>query len=319
MKYLNLTKGFNPFNSNPDNTVKFESFFFNGGEPHIKLHMASMPLRDNITITSRLNNMNDFGMLLVATEAIKQSNKCENLELFIPYFPGARQDRRMIAGEPLTVKVYSDIINSCCYDMVTVFDPHSDVTPALINNCEVIDNHDFVKRVLLRIMDKTMIDPIGQQYLNWNKPIIISPDAGSNKKCNSLIKFLNFTQIRPVEEQSKLYSLIKCDKTRDVTNGNITGFEVYSNDLQGKDCIIVDDICDGGGTFIGLAKELKKKNASDIYLIVSHGIFSKPLKELKPYFKKIYTTDSWRSEFDWEQKERDCTDLVEIIPFNKFL
>jgi ribose-phosphate pyrophosphokinase len=75
----------------------------------------------------------------------------------------------------------------------------------------------------------------------------------------------------------------------------LEGFRVYEDDLQGKDCLIVDDICDGGGTFIGLAKELKKHNAGNLYLSVSHGIFSKGLKELNQYFTNIFTTDSFKT------------------------
>jgi ribose-phosphate pyrophosphokinase len=56
----------------------------------------------------------------------------------------------------------------------------------------------------------------------------------------------------------------------------------------------VDDICDGGGTFIGLVDALKKKNAGDLYLAVSHGIFSKGFDELTGSFKTIFTTDSFR-------------------------
>ena len=56
--------------------------------------------------------------------------------------------------------------------------------------------------------------------------------------------------------------------------GEINGFGVYADDLGGKDGVIVDDLCDGGGTFNGLAKKLKEKNVGKLYLIVSHGIFS---------------------------------------------
>jgi ribose-phosphate pyrophosphokinase len=296
MLYLNLTKGFNPFNIPESSCIKYESFFFNGGEPHIKLDMSSFrEKRQNVYVTSRLTSMNEFMMLIIATEALNQCGRCGSSYLFIPYFPGARQDRRMVSGEPLSVKVFTNIINALGYDCVKTFDNHSDVATALIKNSTNINNHDFVSIILEEL------------YPNTNNFYIVSPDAGANKK----IKNLLMDVYHP--------NLVKCDKTRNVVDGSITGFEVYSNDLKGKDCIIVDDICDGGGTFIGLAKELKKKNAGDIYLIVSHGIFSKPLKELKPYFKKIYTTDSWRSEFDWERNERDTTELVEIIEFKDFM
>jgi len=59
--------------------------------------------------------------------------------------------------------------------------------------------------------------------------------------------------------------------------------------------LIVDDICDGGGTFLGLAKELKSKNAGKLYLAISHGIFSKGFESLAKDFQKIFTTDSFKT------------------------
>lgn len=302
MKYLNLTEGFNPYNAPESECIKFESFFFNGGEPHIKLDRNSFEYNGedyvDVHVTSRITSMNDFMMLIIATEALSQIGVVDSKWLFIPYFPGARQDRRMILGEPLTVKVMADILNDSNYDEIITFDNHSDVSTALIDNCINLNNHEFVKYCIDDIKAKSN-----------SASFIISPDAGANKKITSLAAYLNYGY----------KGIIKCDKTRVPKTGKIIRTEVYSNNLEGRDCYIVDDICDGGKTFIELSKALKKKNAGDIYLIVSHGIFSKPLKELKPYFKKIYTTDSWRSEFSWEQKERDATDLVEIVKFKDFM
>jgi ribose-phosphate pyrophosphokinase len=304
MKYLNLTEGFNPYGAPECDFIHFESFFFNGGEPHIKLNPDSFPDEGSgywgVTITSRLTSMNEFMMLIIATEALQQTGFVKNMYLFIPYFPGARQDRRMVDGEPLTVKVFAEIINDFNFDSVTTYDNHSDVSTALIDNCDNLDNEELVSNCIIKD--------------NLSNYVFISPDSGANKKSKDLVtKFNNiFDPDNPID-------LIKCDKTRNVVTGEITGFEVYSNNFNGKNCVIVDDIADGAGTFIGLAKELKNKGAGDIYLIVSHGIFSKPLKDLKPYFKKIYTTDSWRSEFSVERQKRDCTELVEIIPFNTLL
>lgn len=310
MKYLNLTKGFDPFGVNDtekvkyDKTVSFESFFFNGGEPHIKLKgsktQGTWGVGEELTITTRLNSMNDVGLLMVAVDAVKNTLYKGQLHLFTPYLPGARQDRLMVGGEPLTVKVYANIINSMNFDSVTIFDPHSDVAPALIENSSVVDNHKFVNHCIVDIHSE-----IGEHPLR-----IISPDAGSNKKIDKLMISLSKSWRLP---------LTKCDKHRQQSTGKLFGFEVYAEDLNGVDCVIVDDICDAGGTFMGLAEELKNKNAGDIYLIISHGIFSAGLKNLSRYFKKIYTTDSWRTEFDWEQKEREPIESVKIIPFKKFL
>lgn len=305
MKVLNLTEGFDPFNKqNTIASLGFKKFIFSGGEPHIKLEGRSMigtwGVGEELMVTTRLNCMEDLGMLMVAIDAIKNTLFKGQIHLFIPYFPGARQDRLMVGGEPLTVKVYADIINAMELASVTIFDPHSDVTPALINNCQVLDNHNIVNQCLVRIDIE-----IGEHPFR-----IISPDAGSNKKIDKLMIHLS---------QHWKVPLTKCDKHRQQSTGKLSGFEVYAEDLNGVDCVIVDDICDGGGTFIGLAEELKKKNAGDLYLIVSHGIFSKGLKELSKHFKHIYTTDSIRSDFDWEEKEREPVNKVTIININTIL
>lgn len=274
MKYLNLTEGFNPFNATPEDCIAFEAFTFKGGEPHIKIK-GIFPSDTDVQFTIRINSFNDFGLLLVAHEALSNMGWLGRTYLLIPYFPGARQDRRMIYGEPLTIKVYADIINEMNFDEVEVLDPHSDVTAAVLNNITIISNYKLVKKAL------SWIYPITDNVISWGEEFhLISPDAGANKKITSLGIYLGAE------------SIIKCDKTRDVSNGNITGFEVYADDLKGRPCIIVDDICDGGGTFLGLYKELKAKNAGDIHLIVSHGIFSKGIHRLENVFKSVWTTDS---------------------------
>lgn len=268
---LNLDKHFKPLRGEE---IQFENFTFSGGEPHIKIN----PNFDNtkkITITHRLNSFNDLGLLCLAVDALKRMEvKIETL--VIPYFPSARQDRVMIKGEPLSVKVYADIINNLKFKKVIVFDPHSEVTSAVLNNCEVVSNNKFIKRI---------IEFIGENVL------LISPDGGALKKIYRVSEFLGGIEV------------VECSKSRDVKTGKLTGFKVYANDLKGQDCLIVDDICDGGGTFIGLSQELKNKNAGKLYLAVSHGIFNKGFEDLK-CFEKIFATDSFKNF------ENDC--LVQI-------
>lgn len=259
---LNLDKNFKPLDGVE---IQFESFIFSGGEPHIKIN-PNFDKTKSITITHRLNSFNDLGLLCIAVDALQRMDaKLENL--IIPYFPAARQDRVMIQGEPLSVKVYADIINTFNFKKVIVFDAHSEVTPALLNNCLVVTNHTFIQKVIQEI---------------GNEVLLISPDGGALKKIYKVSEFLAGVEV------------VECSKSRDVKTGKLTGFKVYADDLQGKDCLIVDDICDGGGTFIGLAEELKKKNAGKLYLAVSHGIFSKGFDELK-CFERLFTTDSFKN------------------------
>ncbi len=261
---LNLDKNFTPYGT--ENNIDYNFFTFSGGEPHIKI-ISKLENVTEVTITHRIQSFNDIGTLLLATNALKNMG-IKKLHVVLPYFPAARQDRLMVSGEPLSVKVYADIINAQNFESVTVFDPHSEVTPALLNNCKVIDNHKFIEHITEQLSDNLHL---------------ISPDGGALKKIYKVAAYL------------QNYEVVECSKSRNVKTGQLTGFKVYADDLQGKDCLIVDDICDGGGTFLGLAKELKAKNAGNLYLAISHGIFSKGFDELQKHFTKIFTTDSFKT------------------------
>ena len=271
MKYLHLDAHFTPFGK----SIAFEAFTFNGGEPHIKIktelgvspkNLLSNKKSDEVLITTRIQSFNDLGFLLVANDALRRMG-VEKVSLLLPYFPAARQDRFMVQGEALTVKVYADIINAASFEQVIILDPHSEVTPALLNNVTVVSNHQFVKKALATETD----------YL------LISPDGGALKKVYKLAQHLDG---QPV---------IECNKMRDIKTGQLSGFKVFADDLAGKTCVIVDDICDGGGTFLGLAKALKAKNAGKLILVVTHGIFSKGFEELSAIFSKIYVTDAFKN------------------------
>ncbi|GAB2630608.1 hypothetical protein GCM10027035_26560 [Emticicia sediminis] len=260
---LNLDNNFKPFQN--ENEIAFDSFTFHGGEPHIKIK-ADFDISLPVMITHRINSFNDLGLLCIAVDALRRMG-VKTISAFIPYFPAARQDRVMVMGEALSVNVYADIINHLNLEKVYIFDPHSEVTPALLNNVSVISNHDFIKQVVTQIGTNIRL---------------ISPDGGALKKIYKVAEYLGGIEV------------VEASKSRDVKTGKLTGFKVYHDYLESSDCLIVDDICDGGGTFIGLAEELKKKNAGKLYLAVSHGIFSKGFDELSQCFTQIFTTNSFK-------------------------
>ncbi len=146
-----------------------------------------------------------------------------------------------------------------------VLDAHSEVTPALVDYCEVIPNYEFISETIKCI----------------GKPVVlVSPDGGALKKIYKLSEHLAGMPV------------VECGKTRDVLTGKLSGFKVYADNLDGASCLVVDDICDGGGTFTGLAEALKSKGAGQLFLAVSHGIFSKGVDVLTGYYDHIYTTTS---------------------------
>lgn len=258
----------------PQPEIEFEMIQFNGGEMHIKLNNnIDYSEVEKVVITNRFKNGDDIIKVLIAKDAL-QKKGVKNFDLVMPYVPYARQDRQCFNGESFTLKVFTDLINSAKFNNVIVLDSHSDVAPALLVNCKNIPNDMYVNLAYSDIVT----------YNDERKGVVlISPDSGANKKTNKLFDSVNVFQ-----------SLVKCDKKRDVSNGKLSGFEVFADDLQGACCLIVDDICDGGRTFTGIAEALKAKHAGNIYLFVTHGIFSNGFDELNKYLKTIYTTNSFK-------------------------
>ena len=253
------------------NGVEIKQFNFSGGEVYTKVDIESLitSKSDYISIRSELQSSDDIMALLMVTDTIKRIGHNPKICLSIPYFPYARQDKISEKGEALSLKVICNLINAQNYDTIIINDVHSDTTKALLNTHVIfIEQHDLVNA----IFDKFSI----------KVDALVSPDFGASKKIYKLASDLDI----PV---------IQANKARD-TKGTIIRTEVYCDDLTDKDVLIVDDIADGGRTFIELAKVLQEKNVRSIGLYVTHGIFSKGLEPLfEAGINKIYTTDSFRN------------------------
>lgn len=274
---LNLDKSFQPL-SEAGKSLSFETFTFPSKcEVHIKLTNPEKEMirfiglfrdpNEPIYITTRIKSSDDIMRLLLATNAIHNTGE-KNICVFIPYMPYARQDRVMVTGEPLSIKVFASLLNLQNYVSVTTYDVHSEVSLACINNSYSISNTKFVQKVLEDKLD----------YL------ICSPDAGAYKKIFKLCQEIEYKD-----------EIVLCNKIRNVKNGHIINIDISNTDLQGKDVYIIDDISDGGGTFTLLAEKLKMKNCGKVFLIVSHGIFSKGIELLiEKGVDHIYTTDSFQ-------------------------
>jgi len=220
---------------------------FTGGENHVRF-LHSMDAEEKVQLRTRLNSSDDVMTLCLAVDALRHMG-LRSIEAFIPYIPYARQDRVMVPGEPLSVKVFAGIINALALDKVIVFDAHSDVSVALIDRCVNVANHDMVAWFLHQ-----------EQLSDYT---LVSPDVGAYKKVDKLAQVIGY--------RGEIATGLKI---RDLATGQIVKSDVNVQDLDGRSCVVVDDICDGGRTFIELAAALKTKGAGKLYFIASHGIFS---------------------------------------------
>jgi phosphoribosylpyrophosphate synthetase len=193
-------------------------------------------------------------------------------------------------------------------DSVTCIDPHSDVLEACIKGFRKESNISLFKWA---IMEMFPYKEMPKGYFDRNhfeqNTILVSPDAGASKKIYKLAEQIGYKG-----------DIITCSKERD-ENGNLTKtvVTIHGNGKCNKDFIIIDDICDGGSTFINIAKEIKNYfNHEDfdgyqpkIYLIVTHGIFSKGLIELTEYFDSIYCANSYSDDKGWPRMHQNFKQL----------
>lgn len=267
MVTLNLDKDFDPFFHSASGSCSIKNFDFSSGfEPHVqnlnKLNGA------DVLITVRFKDGNDLMRLMLANDSAKRAG-AKSISVFIPFLPFARQDHLVVDGDPLSLRVFADIINLAGFKKVILFDPHSDVATAVINNSIAINNYSFVGDILVA-------------KRNYRTA---STDAGGYKKIFPLVMHLG----RRMGGQN---DIIICDKVRDPNTGKVISTTVNIDDAQGQDIYLIDDIVDGGYTFEMIGEELLTRNTGDIYLIASHWIGSKGEEGLKKYFKRVYTTNS---------------------------
>jgi len=296
MLYINLV------NENDPRSLSYKISKFPDGQQTIDIDpnsISTFPKLDTkVKIISRLTSFRDLELIIGANQAIKEMirsrfNVLINTSLYVPYFLGARSDRKFIEGGVNYLKsVICPIINSQNFLSVEVLDPHSDVLEACLNNFKKVTNFNLVKNSLTNIDNKD-----GAQ----ERIVLVSPDGGALKK------------IFDVAENFQILNVVTAMKHRDIKTGKITHTEVpdlskYNDEHK---FVIIDDICDGGRTFIELAKVIKEqKPNNEIYLIVSHGIFSAGFDELNKHFDKIFTTNSYK---DHSNENLEITDLFQIF------
>jgi len=247
----------------------YEHLTFSGGEEQVRVKDKNIfAPHGEILITAHMRSSADVMTLLLLTDALRRSG-CKAISLLMPYLPYARQDRVCADGEALSLRVMCDLINAQRYEQVEIWDAHSDVALALLDRVVHVTSAQILR--FARDWKKSTL---------LSNPILVAPDAGALKKVNAAAAALRCTYIR-------------ADKTRDAIDGSITGTVVYANHMEAADLLIVDDICDGGRTFIELAKELRKLTTGRVMLYVTHGIFSKGTTVFDGLIDEVFTANSF--------------------------
>lgn len=244
-------------------TVEWDKY--PAGEVYLKKGLLD---EDVHSICANLFDSDSIFALMLYVDALKNIGvKMNHVTLSIPYIPYGRQDRvgSGMNNSSLSLRVFCDLINSMGFGRVVTTEPHSDVTPALLRNVEVYKLNS--NQILSNIVE----------------PILLCPDQGARKRCEDIVKDC-------YQRRGHNLELIYASKNRNMLTGNITSTTIDYNgwDLNGENILIFDDICDGGRTFIEIAKVLKKDFPdARLHLMVVHGLFTKGKEELYNYFETV--------------------------------
>lgn len=187
--------------------------------------------------------------------------------LLIRYMPYSRMDRK-IDGDLFTLKYVAAFINNLHFDQVYVVEPHSEMTLSLLENSTAIyPALDWLPQLMEKL-----------QFSDNDR--IVFPDKGA------AARYLN----------SGYQNVCVFEKKRNPQTGRIEAMELKTGDMMaGAKCIIVDDLCSAGGTFLWAGNILKEMGASEIYLLVTHcepRIFKGALLNEDSPINRVFTTDS---------------------------
>lgn len=229
---------------------------------------------DVFFIQSLWGDVNDALMeLLVACDAAKRAS-ARTFTAVISHFAYARQDRKAAPREPITARLVANMLEAAGVDRVVALDLHQGQMQGFF---DVPVNH------------LTALPLFADYYkgkgFDMDNTVVVSPDVGRAKAAKKLSDMLGCSiaiahKGRPQHNMAEVMGVI--------------------GDIEGKTCIINDDMIDTGGTLVGNIKELKKMGAGDVYVCATHGIFSgEALGRLQEApIEEVVVTDSIPLEAD---------------------
>ena len=204
------------------------------GEDVFVLQSTSFPANDHLM------------ELLIMIDALRRAS-ARRITAVIPYFGYARQDRKTAARTPISAKLVANLITHAGVDRVLTVDLHAGQIQGFF---DIPTDNLFGAPVMVRDIKERM---------NSSDKVVVSPDVGGVVRARAIAKRIDAP-------------LAIVDKRRERAGEsevmNIIG------DVEGRSCILVDDIIDSGGTLCNAAEALIKQGAQDVYAYITHGVLS---------------------------------------------
>lgn len=248
--------------------IKFNIIQFPDGEPHIVLE--DIDRKDEVFIICRVANPNDLFILMQVGDILNRQSVVFSIKIL--YLMSMRMDRVISYNEAFSLSVVANAINSIKPVDVVILEPHSSKSSYLIENGAQTK---------------------GIQYMpNIKDYLYVYPDTGAASR------YIIYSHLA-----------VYCSKVRDTSTGKLSGFKIENPEVissnPDKPLLVLDDLCDGGGTFAGIAAEIRKIDPNrKLSIYVTHMVNPKGIVTLSENYDEVYFTNSYK---DWQN---------EILPNN---
>lgn len=260
--------------------IKYTINTFPDGE--VQISLGEINRKDSVAVHCRVTNAQELFILMQVADILNRQGVL--WKLFIYYLMGMRMDRVMDFNRPFTLKVVADVIKNLGYDDLFLLEPHSDRSFNLLDTGGEIYPHGGMY---------SQVSPTDTNvYLSH---LVVYPDAGAADRYECGWKAVTAKKVRNIE-------------TGKIESIEIVNPELFKNNI--KPIMVVDDLCDAGGTFVGLAKEIRKYTDKELNVFVTHMVNERGILNLSKYYDHVYFTNSYR---DWDKCVKE---LMDELPDN---
>lgn len=244
-----------------DSDIKYTIFSFPDGEKQISIN-SEIDRKQEIKVICRVTNAEELFILMQVNDILSRHGV--KWFLYITYLMSMRMDRVMDFNRPFSLSIVSNILkNFSCYD-IEVLEPHSE---------RLIDLSECYGGVFIFHIDNNY----------FKDATIVFPDEGSAERYQGAFDS----------------NVIVFKKKRNLSTGKIESFEIISEKVVSNNFVFVDDLCDGGGTFLGELEVLKEKYPDGKFtLIVCHAVNEQGLRKVLDKFDKVIISNSYK---DWDK------------------
>lgn len=260
---------------------------FADGEISVKIN-ETVRGYDVFLIQPTSGPVNDHLMeALICTDAFKRAS-VSHINLVIPYYGYARQDRKTSGREPITAKLVADLLETAGVDRVITVDLHAGQIQGYF---DVPVDHFHGGRLLADYF-RPLIKDAPEEWM------VVSPDLGGVTRARAFSHLLGLP-IAIIEKHRP--------------EANVSEVVDIIGDVEGKNCIIIDDIIDTAGTITNAADYLTKRGAKDVYITASHALLSGNASEkiMRSTVKKCVVTDTVKLD---EEKMNEKIKIVSMAP-----